>query len=305
MSTLAADILDARIIERLSHVGVPGPALVAGALTGVHRSPHHGSSVEFAEHHDYSPGDEVRRIDWKVVARTDKYYVRRFEDETNQRTVFVVDASGSMGYGHGDERKWRYAQRLAAHLSYLLLHQQDAVGLVIAGAAGPHYLGPRAHSSQLSEIVDALRAVEPGGPTALHAALLRVAELTPKGASVHVISDLFVNESDLFRGLRQLRARRHDVRLFQVLHADELHFPFERLSDFRDPEGPHHLVIEPGAVRQPYLDALAAFIDRVHRAAGMAGIEHRVVDTTSPLEALLIDYLGAHRVRKGRPTGAV
>ena len=270
MAEPVSELLVADLLSRLSQFGVRTRGAVDGTLTGLHRSPQHGSSVEFAEHKEYSPGDEIKHIDWKVYGRTDKHYVKRFEDETNLRAYFVVDASGSMAYGRGEENKLRYAQRLVANLGYLLFLQQDAAGLVAVGEDVQAYLPPRARSAHLREMCVALAELEAQGTTGLAAGLDQVTEVAGKRALVYLVSDLFLEEDVVFRRLRQLRSQNHHVVVFHVLHHDELVFPFRRLTTFEALEGPQRMVVEARAVRAVYRSAMRAFLGRLEREAGNA-----------------------------------
>lgn len=285
-------LLVPELLARLMRRQVRVRHAVDGTLTGIHRSPHHGSSVEFTEHKEYSPGDEIRHIDWRVYGRTDRYYVKRFEDETNLRAVFVVDCSGSMGY-RGEkarESKLVYAAMIVAHLSYLLLRQQDAVGLIAAADGVRVFLPPRARSAHAIDVTRALEELTPEGPSSLEAGLSRVAELGYKRGMVYVLSDLFLDLEPSFRLLRHLRARRHTVALLHVLDPDELHFPFDQMAHFRAMESDARLLAEPRAIRGSYLRALAAFRDRIERECRDAAIAYQLVDTSTPLE----DSLTAH-----------
>lgn len=292
---IASRLLDPELLARLarSHIRVRGA--VDGTLTGIHRSPHHGSSVEFTEHKEYSPGDEIRHVDWKVYARTDRHYVKRYEDETNLRSFFVLDCSGSMAYRGEDAlaSKFTYASMLVAHLGYLLLRQQDAVGLVSVADRVRTWLPPRARSAHVLDLTRTLESLTTGGGTELAAGLTRVAETGHKRGLVVLLSDLFTDLSPVFRLLRQLRGRRHAVTILHVLDRDELRFPFDRLATFRAMESDQRLLAEPRAIRGTYLRALEAFLDRVRRECAETGIAYQAIDTSRPLEEALTTWLRA------------
>lgn len=303
-------LLDPELLARLARTPIRHRGTVDGTLTGIHRSPHHGSSVEFTEHKEYSPGDEIRHIDWKVYGRTDRWYVKRFEDETNLRAFFVLDCSGSMAYA-GDQAvtsKFTYASMIVANLGYLLLRQADAVGVVAVADEVRTWLPPRARSAHVLDLTRLLEELRPEGETALHEGLERVAETGLKRGTVYVLSDLFTDIEPVFRLLRQLRGRRHAVTLFHVLDRDELKFPFDRLATFRAMESDARLLAEPRAIRGTYLRALEAFLERVRRECTESGIAWYPVDTSRPLEETLGGYLrtvaaGGGRTATGRAGG--
>jgi len=306
-------LLDPELLARLARTAIRHRGPVDGTLTGIHRSPHHGSSVEFTEHKEYSPGDEIRHIDWKVYGRSDRWYVKRFEDETNLRAFFVLDCSGSMAY-RGEQAiasKFVYASMIVAHLGYLLLRQADAVGLVSVADEVRTWLPPRARSAHVLDLVRTLEELRPEGRTALHEGLARVAESGHKRGVVYLLSDLFTDVEPVFRLLHQLRGRRHAVTLFHVLDRDELKFPFDRVATFRAMESDTRLLAEPRAIRGTYLRALEAFLERVRRECTDAGIAWFPVDTSKSLEETLAGYLRSSaggvgkRTATGRAGGAV
>ncbi len=294
-------LLDPALVARLTRIQVKVRQAVEGTLAGIHRSPHHGSSVEFTEHKEYSPGDEIRHIDWKVYGRTDRFYIKRFEDETNLRASFVVDCSGSMGYAGSEAvaSKLAYASGIVAHLAYLLLRQQDAVGLVAVGGRVRTYLPPRARGAHLVDLTRALEGLEPGGETRIEDGLDRVAESGHKRGLVFVLSDLFTELDPVFRLLRHLRSQRHAVTLFHILDHDELRFPFDRLANFRAMESDARFLAEPRAIRGAYLKALHAFVERTRDESGDAGILYQLTDTSRSLEETLTDYLQVSAVGNG------
>jgi uncharacterized protein (DUF58 family) len=289
----SSPLLDPRLLARFAKARIRVRERADGTLSGIHRSPHHGSSVEFTEHKEYSPGDELRHIDWRVYGRTDRYYVKRFEDETNLRAFFVLDCSGSMAYraDTAAHSKFDYAARLTAHLAYLLLQQQDAVGMVAVGPEVVLELPARAASAHLLHILQALEHLTPTGKTDLARGLTRVAEYGLKRGLIFVLSDLFVELDPLFRVLAQLKARRHRVVLLHLLDHDELTFPFKELSYFRALESKARLLAEPRAVRNAYDRALQAFLAQAAARCRDTGIEYLLADTAAPLERPLEQVL--------------
>jgi uncharacterized protein (DUF58 family) len=299
--------LDPVALSKVGSLPLKARTIVEGALAGLHRSPHHGSSVEFAEHKEYSPGDEIKHIDWKAYGKFDRFYVKRFEEETELTAYLVVDASGSMAYKGAGLAKLEYAAYMAAALAYLLIRQQDRVGLYAFGGDGDGaalHVPPRARSTHLHDLhaqLEGLLARGGAGPTALAAALDRVAELSRRRRSlVIVLSDMFDASPDVPLLLKRLSAQRHDVTVFQLLDRDEIELPFEGLTLFESMEDERRLLADPRAIRDDYLKELKAFLERVRRACDEGRVEHHLVPTLQPLERTLLDFLAA---RAGRRRG--
>ena len=292
-------LLDPEVIARLATLKLRVRAITEGVLTGLHKSPHHGQSVEFAEHKEYAPGDDVRRIDWKAYGKFDKYYVKQFEQETNLRAWLVVDGSGSMGYRGKPERlsKLEYASALAASLAYLLVRQGDAAGLVVVADRVVRAMPPSAAASHLPQLVETLEAVAPGGPTRLATAVDHVLENAPRRSTVVVFSDLFDGEEQVLRKLAQLRKRKHEVTLFHVLDPAELEFPFEDPTLFLSMEDSRQVEANGRDVRKGYLDVLARWLVEVRRAAGEGDLEHLLCRTDQALDDVLLPFL-ARRERR-------
>jgi len=291
--------LDPLVLARLATLKLRVRAIAEGVLTGLHKSPHHGQSVEFAEHKEYAPGDDVRRIDWKAYGKFDKYYVKQFEQETNLRTFLVVDGSGSMGYRGAPERlsKFEYASALAASLAYLLVRQGDAAGLVVVSDRVVKTVPPRAAASHLPALVEALSAVEPRGPTRLAAAVDHVLEHAPRRSAVLVFSDLFDAEEKVLKQLELLRRRKHDVTLFHVLDPDELEFPFEDPTLFLSMEDARQVEANGRDVRKGYLEVLDRWLAHVRRSAAEADLEHVLCRADVPPDQILLPFL-ARRERR-------
>lgn len=299
--------LDPAAISKLESLPLRARVIVEGALSGLHRARLHGSSVEFAEHKEYSPGDEIRHIDWKVYGRADRYYIKQFEQESELTCYLLLDASGSMAYGaepgSGGMSKLDYAAHLLAALAYLLIRQRDKVGLLVFGDGGlDRYVPPRARPAHLHDLLavieDVCRQGGRGGEP-VGAALDRLGELARHRRSLMVLaSDLFDEGNEGLGILRRLRARGHDVSVFQVLHPDELALPFEGLTVFESLEGERELLAEPGAVRREYKRRLAAFLKGVRDECTRGGVEHYLVPTARPLERALLEFLTG-RTRRG------
>jgi uncharacterized protein (DUF58 family) len=264
-----------------------------GVLTGLHRSPHHGQSVEFAEHKEYAPGDEIRHIDWKAYGKTDKYYVKQFEQETNLRAWLLVDTSGSMGYRgpRAAMSKLQYGSTLAAALAYLLVRQQDAAGLVAVGDRVTRAIAPRAAASHLGALLEALEGLTAAGPTRLAAAVDHVVEHAPRRCQVVVVSDLMDPEERVVKRLAQLRRRKHEVTLFHVLDPAELEFPFEDPTLFLSLEDERQLEAHGREVRKGYLEVLARWLEAVKRQAQEADLDYALCRTDRPLDEVLLPFL--------------
>jgi uncharacterized protein (DUF58 family) len=297
--------LDPIALSKVGTLELKARTIVQGALSGLHRSPHHGSSVEFAEHKEYSPGDEIRHIDWKAYGKFDRYYVKRFEQETELTAYLCLDRSGSMAYRGDGLSKLEYGAYLVAALAYLLIKQQDRVGLYAFGGPGDVvYVPPRARTSHLHDLLNTIeRVVEGGGRggTAVAPALDRVAELARRRRSlVVVVSDLFDRSPDVPKLLRRLRVMRHDVSVVQLLDDDELVFPFQGVKVFQSLEDDRRLIADPHTVRNAYLAELEKFLGGLAMACRDGNVEHALVRTGKPLEQTLLDYLTRRQTRRAR-----
>ena len=292
-------LLDPEVLARLATLKLRVRAITEGVLTGLHKSPHHGQSVEFAEHKEYAPGDDVRRIDWKAYGKFDKYYVKRFEQETNLRAWLVVDASGSMGYRGKPERmtKLEYASALAASLAYVLVRQGDAAGLVVVADRVVRSVPPLAAASHLPHLVEVLEGLTPSGPTRLAAAVDHVLEKAPRRSSVVVFSDLFDAEEKVLRRLALLRRRKHEVTVFHTLDPAELEFPFEDPTLFLSMEDARQVEANGRDVRKGYLEVFRRWMDDVRRQAAEGDVEHVLCRTDQAVDEVLLPFL-ARRERR-------
>lgn len=300
MNGPTSGLLLPEVLEKLGTLSLRARRIVEGALTGLHRSPHHGASIEFAEHKEYAPGDDIRHIDWKAYGRFDKYYVKRFEQETNLQGHLLVDGSGSMEYQSEDATwsKREYACVLAASLAYLLIRQQDAVGLLTFADTPNKFIPPRATTSHLRYITQALEALRGEGGTDIVRALDHVAEVGRRRSTVIVMSDFFDTSPDLLDRLKHLRARGHDVAVFHILDPWELTFPFESLTEFEDMEDPGRKVVaDPRGMREAYLEEIEEFVARVRNACREGDVDCVTVTTDQPPDRVLIKFLAA-RLRR-------
>jgi uncharacterized protein (DUF58 family) len=290
--------LDPAVLARLGTLELKARTVVEGFLTGLHRSPFKGFSVEFAEYRQYMPGDDLSSIDWKVYARTDRYYVKKFEEETNLDCHLLLDVSASMGYGSQGVTKLEYASMLTGSLAYLMQRQRDAVGLTTFDDAIVAMLPPSARPSHLRSLLVTLDRMAIGKRTNVAKPLHQLADGIAKRGMVILISDLLDEPEHVVEGLRHFRFRGTEVVVFHVLDPAELTFPFTRASRFRDLESGGELMAVPSVVREQYLGELNATIDRYKRELGGAGIDYRLLDTSEPLEFALMSYLSTRG--KGR-----
>lgn len=291
--------LDPDILARVGFSPLLARVVVEGFLSGLHKSPFHGFSVEFADHREYVPGDDLKYLDWPLYARTDQYYVKRFEEETNLRCHVVLDRSGSMGYGTGRLTKWDYSCFLATCLAYLMLRQQDAVGLALVGAKPGLLVPPRARRTHLRTLMRPLVQYAPEGETALAASLRGVLRGLKRRGLVVVISDLLDDPAATVKALRLFAGHRHDVIVFHVLDGMERDFAFEGATLFRDLETGQELEIDPRASRGQYLGRLADAEATYRKGLADAGIDYHRLDTRQPYDAALSAFL-ARRARVRR-----
>jgi uncharacterized protein (DUF58 family) len=283
--------LDPATLARLGSLELKARTVVEGFLSGLHRSPFKGFSVEFAEYRQYLPGDDLSTIDWKVYARSDRYYVKKFEEETNLDCHLLLDVSASMGYASGGISKLRYGSMLAACLAYLMSRQRDAVALTTFDDEITAMLPPSARPGHLRSLLLTLDSLSLGSRTDVSKPLHLLADGIRKRGLVVLISDLLDEPERVVDGLRHFRFRGSDVVVFHLLDPAELTFPFERAARFRDIELGDELMAVPSVVRQQYLDALNQAVDRYRQDLGAAGIDYQLIDTSIPLDFALMSYL--------------
>lgn len=292
--------LDPALLARLAGMPLRARTVVEGALSGMHRSPHRGASVEFSEHKEYAPGDELRHVDWRAVGRMDRWYVKQFEHETNLRATIVLDASRSMAYrGRAAAMtKLEVGAVLSASLAYLLVHQGDAAGLLTFADGPLDYLPPRSRPAHLHAILASLEAVHPGSEaTDLAAALDRVAEVVPRRGLVVLVSDLLDFRTEPAALLRRLKQARHDALVLHVLDRDELALSFDGPTVFEALEGRARLLTDPEGLRARYTAELEAWTAGWRRACVEADADYQLVPTDAPLDRALGEVL---RRRLGR-----
>ncbi|MFI5459483.1 MAG: DUF58 domain-containing protein [Isosphaerales bacterium] len=283
--------LDPGVLSRLAGFPLLSRRPMQGTVSGRHPSPHRGSSVEFAEYRKYVPGDDLRRLDWRAYGRSDRFFVKEFEADTNLRCCVVVDTSGSMGFGSGGVTKLEYARRIAGALGHLALLQGDAVGLACVAQGIVRNIPPRRNPSHLMAIFDVLEQTQPQGQTQLVPVLHELAETISQRALVVIISDLFV-EPDLLRGCFQhLRFRKHDTAIFHLLDAQELGFDFRRPMRFLDMEGGPSIFAEPNEIAERYHKAVSGYLAGLQQVVLESAVDYHRVTLDENYEQVLIRFL--------------
>jgi uncharacterized protein (DUF58 family) len=283
--------LDPAVLARMGRLDLRAKQAVEGFITGLHTSHFFGHSVEFAQHREYVHGDDLRHLDWKVWSKTDRYYIKQYESETNLRATFVVDVSESMRYGRGPFTKYDSASTIAACLSYLTLRQHDSAGLISFDSSVRQVVPARAAVAHIDALVQALHVSKPKEKTDLEQICRRVAEVTPSRGLIVLISDFLCDRPPLFRGLEMLRHRRHDILVFHVLDNDEMEFPFAGTTKFEGMEQMPDLMCDPRALRDGYLEELQAYLTEVRRGCSRRGIDYTLVRTGDNLDSVLTRYL--------------
>ena len=290
-------VLDPLDLARLSSLAVRARVIVEGAFAGSHHNPHAGTSIEFAEHKEYAPGDDIRRIDWKAVGRVDRYYIKRFEDETEMRTFLLIDSSASMGYGRKGVTKLAYATYLAGALAYLLAQQGDPAGLMLFDEKTRQYLPPRTRGGHIRDLLVALEAAYPAGRTEPGRALAEIGEIADRRSLIVVFSDLLDAPADLGDRLRQIRSRGNDVVLFHLMDPDEVELPFDEVTDFEglEPEDARRLLVDPRDLAASFGRESAALRERWRQTCLESRVEYRFATTAEPPAEVLRAFLFARQ----------
>lgn len=300
----AADLVDPRVMEQIGGLELLSRCVVDGLISGKHRSSFRGGCCEFAQHRPYVPGDEIRRIDWQVYARNDKYFIRQFEEETNLQATIAIDLSGSMSFGASTVSKFEYARRAAACLARLLLHQRDSVGVSILHETAPIFVPPKQSAAHLQTILKALQTATPSAGGTLSAQVRACIPRMRRRGLLILFSDCFGDVEELARSLKLVRARGHDVLVFQILAPEEVKFDFRHWSSFRCLEQPgRKLNLDPAAIRDGYLKNLKAFLDRLADAITGIGGDYVRMTTAHDLAETLAYFLRS-RSAKGSSGGA-
>jgi len=290
--------LKPEVINQIKRLDLRAQFVVKGFLQGLHASPFHGFSVEFSEHRRYSHGDDPKDIDWLVYAKTDKYYVKKFEAETNITGYLVMDLSQSMGYTHRQElTKFDYAICLAAALCYLMVHQQDPVGLITFDDRVRDCLAPKSKRQQLGNVLSHLANLKPTGQTEIAKCLAQIAAMLRHRSLIMLFSDLLGDPAAILRSLQQLRHGGHDVILFHILDEAEVNFPFDGLIEFEDPETHERMEVDATSFRRDYLREISDFRRDFQRNCFQSGIDYVPLDTSMQFDKALLEYLLSRRAR--------
>ncbi|MCA9088436.1 MAG: DUF58 domain-containing protein [Planctomycetaceae bacterium] len=294
----AEQYLKPEVIRSVARLDLRAKFIVEGFLSGLHASPFHGFSVEFSEHRRYSQGDDPRDIDWLVYAKTDRYYIKKYQAETNITGYLLMDLSESMAYTYRQElSKFDYSICLAAALAYLMVHQQDPVGMMAFGEKIEASLPARSKRSQLANILALLAKVKPKGPTDIAGNLRRVAAMVKNKCLLMLFSDLLSDPDPILDAIRMLRFAGHDVIIFHVLDEAEVNFPFDGMCDLREPESGQTLLVDAAGIRADYLDAMKELRDRYRRECRAAGADFVELDTSMRFDRALVEYLAQRKAR--------
>jgi len=290
--------LKPEVARQIKRLDLRAQFIVKGFLHGLHASPFHGFSVEFSEHRRYVPGDDPMDIDWLVYAKTDRYYVKKFEAETNITGYLVVDASRSMGYTYRQEMtKFDYAICLAAALCYLMIQQQDPVGLWVFDEKIRHSLPPKSRRNHLGTVLSILAKLEPSGETNIAQCLAQIAAFLRRASLIMIFSDLLADPEPVIHGLHRLKHRGHDVIVFHILDEAEVYFPFKGLVELEEPESGQKLEVDAAAYRADYLEALNKFREKYRQECFRAGIDYLPLDTSMAFDKALFEYLMRRKAR--------
>jgi uncharacterized protein (DUF58 family) len=285
--------LDPATIAKITRLELRARQVVMGFLSGMHRSKFFGHSIEFVQHREYTAGDDLRHLDWKVWSKTDHYYIKQYEAETNLRTTLVVDVSESMHYGRGPLNKYEYTCTAAACLAFLLLRQQDSVGCVTFDSDVRQIVPARSSQNHIDAIIKAMDVSRPREKTDMERIMRRVAETSPPRGLIVILSDLLVEREPLFKAVEMLRHKRQDILLFHIMDADEVNFPFSGMTRFEGMEELPHLLCDPRALREGYLEALEEYQVEVRRGCTRLGIDYQFIKTDDYLDAVLSKFLHA------------
>ncbi len=283
--------LSDEVIARLDRFNLRARHIVEGFMIGLHKSPYHGFSVEFSDHRQYNPGDTIRNIDWKVFAKTERYYIKRYEEETNLKSWIILDHSKSMGYTSGTITKLDYAKTLASALSYLMVSQQDAVGLLTFSDKIDGYIPPRAMRSYLDIIFKELIETRPDSGTNTIQTLHSLAERIKKRSLIILISDLLDDPDNILQGLRHFRHQKHEVILFHILDKQEQEFDFKKETQFVDAETGEKITVFPWQIRKDYLEQFHGAADYLKQKCHEYRVEYNPITTDTPFEQNLMNYL--------------
>lgn len=291
MATTSFKYFEPEILSRLENFDLRARGIVEGFIAGMHKSPFHGFSIEFAQHREYVAGDEIKHVDWRVYAKSDKYYIKQYEEETNFVAHILLDTSESMKFGSGEQTKLDYACLMSACLTYLILQQRDSVGMVSFDRKVKEYLRPSGNPSFLQTVLGRLNETEPAEETDVGSVLHELSTRLRRRGMVILISDLLDDLDKIFDGLQHLRFDKHEVMIFHVLDHQERAFELDGLVRFKGLEKVIDVRTEPRRIREMYLNELNKFTKRLREGCDRHGIQLVEVDTTMPIEQVLINFL--------------
>jgi uncharacterized protein (DUF58 family) len=289
--------LDPKTLVKIGRLDLVARRVVEGYISGLHRSPYHGFSVEFADHRKYVPGDDIKHLDWRTLAKTDRYYIKEYEEETNLRSTILLDTSESMKYGSGEVTKLEYGCFIAASLAYMLTQQQDSVGLALFDSTVHRFVPPKSNAAHLRLILHELNQISPKAKTSMDLIFHDVAERVHKRGLIVVVSDLFDDPETILMGLRHFRHNRHEVIVFHVLDEYETTFPFDDTTLFDGLEGYGEVLTEPRSLRDTYLEEANKFIMAMKRGCRKHEIDYVQISTATPLDVALSAYLASRSKR--------
>lgn len=296
---LSRELLDPSVLARIGNLELVARAAVEGFLRGLHQSPFKGSSLEFAEHRPYVPGDDITHLDWRSYAKTDRYYLKEYQDETNLRATIILDASESMAFGSRGVTKFRYGQCLAAALGFLMVRELDAVGLALFDSGLRRFVPPKASEAHLGGLFDELERAAPGGETSLGPVLRALAERLKRRALAVLVSDLLDDPQQILKGLARFRHRQSEVVVFHIIDPQELEFPFTNWMVFRDPERPgFKFRLDARQIRAAYRKNLADHLLQLRKGCGSMKVSYSLLDTRTPFDRALARYLAARRFQR-------
>lgn len=282
--------LNPEVLARLSRLDLKARLVVEGFLTGLHHSPYKGFSQEFTDHRAYIPGDEIKRIDWRVYARRDRFYVKEYQEETNLRAYILLDKSGSMGYGR-KITKLEYAKFLSACLCYLLFKQHDGIGIITFDTMINDFIPPSAKRINFTRIIETIDKINPGNETSLAQVLFELGQRIKRRGLVILISDLFDEPTQVLKSLKSFRARKHEIIVFQVIDPDEFTFPFSEPAIFQDMETTDNLIIEPKSIRDSYQKKFKDFLNYYRHHMLESKIDYELINTSNNFDRALFSYL--------------
>jgi uncharacterized protein (DUF58 family) len=287
--------LDPEVVRMISNMEIRARLVVEGFISGLHKSPYQGFSVEFAEHREYVPGDELKHIDWRVFGKSDRFYIKLYEEDTNLKCYVLLDVSQSMSYSSDGISKFEYGANLAGALTYLMLNQLDSVGLLTFDENIRKYIPPRSSPRHLKIILNELEKTETGNPTRVSHIFHDFAERIKKRGLIIVISDLLDDPNEIMTSLQHFRHKKHEVIVFHLLDSNELTFPFERLTLFRGLEDRTEILTEPHALRRTYISHLEEFLNRLRKGCRDGNIDYNLINTRESYAKALTRYLAARQ----------